>query len=168
MVVLLDRGSWSFIDGTEPALDKEATSKEQRYYNLRKDRCYSEIFLNVEEDLQALISTTTSGEEAWTILKNHFEPITRARVAALLDEFFNARKEPDESIGVFVARVLRMVNMLKEAGHTVADEYQSYQLIRHLGVEFQLIVLAIFKWPNEHFKFDAVQAELLCEESLLQ
>ncbi|GFT95144.1 DUF4219 domain-containing protein [Nephila pilipes] len=100
-VVLLDRGSWSFIDGTKPALDTDATSKERRDHNLCKDCCYSTMFLNVEEALQALISTTC-GKKASTILKNHFEPINRAQVAALLHQFFNARKEPDESIGVFI------------------------------------------------------------------
>ncbi|GFS63516.1 hypothetical protein NPIL_606061 [Nephila pilipes] len=47
------------------------------------------------------------GKKTSTILKNHFEPITRARDAALLDEFFIARKEPDESIDVFVEWLTR-------------------------------------------------------------
>ncbi|GFV34121.1 uncharacterized protein TNCV_3630861 [Trichonephila clavipes] len=80
-VLLMHYGCWQFIIQTKPEQpDEEATYKEKLDLQLRKDRCYTLIYTNISSDLKNLITETTDGVAAWKILKDHFEPVTRARL----------------------------------------------------------------------------------------
>ncbi|GFT99631.1 retrovirus-related Pol polyprotein from transposon TNT 1-94 [Trichonephila clavipes] len=84
-VLLMHYGCWQFIMQTKPEQpDEEATYKEKLDLQLRKDRCYTLIYTNISSDLKNLITETTDGVTAWKILKDHFEPVTRARAFQLI------------------------------------------------------------------------------------
>ncbi|GFW40879.1 uncharacterized protein TNCV_4369271 [Trichonephila clavipes] len=79
-VLLMHYGCWQFIIQTKPEQpDEEATYKEKLDLQLRKDRCYTLIYTNISSDLKNLITETTDGVAAWKILKDHLEPVPRAR-----------------------------------------------------------------------------------------
>ncbi|GFX38674.1 uncharacterized protein TNCV_4187631 [Trichonephila clavipes] len=89
-VLLMHYGCWQFIIQTKPEQpDEEATYQEKLDLQLRKDRCYTLIYTNISSDLKNLITETTDGVAAWKILKDHFEPVTRAREAGhKLDDLY--------------------------------------------------------------------------------
>ncbi|GFX42054.1 retrovirus-related Pol polyprotein from transposon TNT 1-94 [Trichonephila clavipes] len=98
-VLLMHYGCWQFIVQTKPEQpDEEATYKEKLDLQLRKDRCYTLIYTNISSDLKNLITDTTDGVAAWKILKDHFEPVTRARVIQLLDQFFGTKYQPGKML----------------------------------------------------------------------
>ncbi|GFX71570.1 f-box only protein 38 [Trichonephila clavipes] len=100
--LLMERGCWSFIEGTEPPLDETTAT--------RRDK--------------TLTYSTTSLFKAWIILKEQFEPVSRASVIRRLDEFFSNKFNPDtESIAVFIARIRKMVERLKNIGYPLNDMY---------------------------------------------
>ncbi|GFW48802.1 retrovirus-related Pol polyprotein from transposon TNT 1-94 [Trichonephila clavipes] len=84
-VLLMHYGCWQFIIQTKTEQpDEEATYQEKLNLQLRKDRCYTLIYTNISSDLKNLITETTDGVAAWKILKDHFEPVTRARAFQLI------------------------------------------------------------------------------------
>ncbi|GFY19696.1 integrase catalytic domain-containing protein [Trichonephila clavipes] len=95
---------------------------------------------SINSDLKNLITETTDGVAAWKILKDHFEPVTKARVIQLLDQFFGTKYQPGEDVGIFISRVKTAATRLQEAGHKLADLYIGFQLIRWLPQEFQSTV----------------------------
>ncbi|GFW84447.1 uncharacterized protein TNCV_3089641 [Trichonephila clavipes] len=115
--------------------DEEATYKEKLDLQLRRDRCYTLIYTNISSDLKNLITETTDGVAAWKILKDHFEPVTKARVIQLLDQFFGTKYQPGEDIGIFISRVKTAATRQQEAGHKLDDLYIGFQLIRWLPQE---------------------------------
>ncbi|GFW41587.1 f-box only protein 38 [Trichonephila clavipes] len=121
--LLMDRGCWSFIEGTEQPLDETtATRRDKSEYKQRQDRALATIYCGIDEQYRTLISSTTSPSKAWIILKEQFEPVSRASVIRLLDEFFSIKFNPDtESIAVFIARIRKMVERLKDVGHPLND-----------------------------------------------
>ncbi|GFY06927.1 uncharacterized protein TNCV_4090291 [Trichonephila clavipes] len=140
-VLLMHYGYWQFIIQTKPEQpDEEATYQEKLDLQLRKDRCYTLIYTNISSDLKNLITETTDGVAAWKILKDHFEPVTRARVIQLLDQFFGTKYQPGEDVGIFISRVKTAATRLQEAGHKLDDLYIGFQLIRWLPQEFQSTV----------------------------
>lgn len=167
-VLLLDRHCWGFIKGTEEKLPETASSKERKDYNQRKDRAYSTIYLSISPEYRTLISDIEDGKEAWLRLQQHFKPNTRARLIGLLDEFFSCRINEDEPVGLFAARLRKIISQMKDAGHPIENVYQSFQLIRYLPEEFSGIVQSIYRWTDDKFKFDEVLTELLAEESRLR
>ncbi|GFW66497.1 retrovirus-related Pol polyprotein from transposon TNT 1-94 [Trichonephila clavipes] len=147
-VLLMHYGCWQFIVQTKPEQpDEEAT------YN---------------SDLKNLITETTDGVAAWKILKDHFEPVTRARVIQLLDQFFGTKYQPGEDVGIFISRVKTAATRLQEAGHKLDDLYIGFQLIRWLPQEFQSTVQQIYRWKEEDFRVVKIEAELILEVNRLQ
>ncbi|GFU91904.1 uncharacterized protein TNCV_3192881 [Trichonephila clavipes] len=96
--------------------------------------------LSVSNEFKPLISGTTDGAEAWKILREHFEPTTRARIIQLLDEFCGTRYVPGENLGLFICRVKRSAERLREVGHDLPALYQVYQMIRSLPDDFRSTV----------------------------
>ncbi|GFQ68441.1 f-box only protein 38 [Trichonephila clavata] len=145
--LLIKRGSWSFTEGTEPPLDETtATRRDKSEYKQRQDRTLATIYYGIDEQYKTLISSTTSSSKAWIILKEQFEPISRAAVIRLLDEFFSIKFNPDtESIAVFIARIRKMVERLKNVEHPLNDMYSAFQAIRTLSPEFQGIVQILYR-----------------------
>ncbi|GFW01681.1 retrovirus-related Pol polyprotein from transposon RE1 [Trichonephila clavipes] len=115
-----------------------------------------------------MITETTDGVAAWKILKDHFEPVTRARVIQLLDQFFGTKYQPGEDVGIFISRVKTAATRLQEAGHKLDDLYIGFQLIRWLPQEFQSTVQQIYRWKEEDFRVVKIEAELILEANRLQ
>ncbi|GFT25646.1 retrovirus-related Pol polyprotein from transposon TNT 1-94 [Trichonephila clavipes] len=168
-VLLMHYGCWQFIIQTKPEQpDEEATYKEKLDLQLRKDRCYTLIYTNISSDLKNLITETTDGVAAWKILNDHFEPVTRAKVIQLLDQFFGTKYQPGEDVGIFISRVKTAATRLQEAGHKLDDLYIGFQLIRWLPQEFQSTVQQIYRWKEEDFRVVKIEAELILEANRLQ
>ncbi|GFW17058.1 retrovirus-related Pol polyprotein from transposon TNT 1-94 [Trichonephila clavipes] len=168
-VLLMHYGCWQFIIQTKPEQpDEEATYKEKLDLQLRKDRCYTLIYTNISSDLKNLITETTDGVAACKILKDHFEPVTIARVIQLLDQFFGTKYQPGEDVGIFISRVKTAATRLQEAGHKLDDLYIGFQLIRWLPREFQSTVQQIYRWKEEDFRVVKIEAELILEANRLQ
>ncbi|GFV16712.1 retrovirus-related Pol polyprotein from transposon TNT 1-94 [Trichonephila clavipes] len=168
-VLLMHYSCWQFIIQTKPEQpDEEATYKEKLDLQLRKDRCYTLIYTNISSDLKNLITETTDGVAAWKILKDHFEPVTRARVIQLLDQFFGTKYQPGEDVGIFISCVKTAATRLQEAGHKLDDLYIGFQLIRWLPQEFQSTVQQIYRWKEEDFRVVIIEAELILEANRLQ
>ncbi|GBM05545.1 hypothetical protein AVEN_94816-1 [Araneus ventricosus] len=86
--ILMHYGCWQFIIKTETVdPDVGSTYKEKYDFHLRKDRNFTLIYTTISTELRSLIPDTTDGAVAWKILKDHFEPMTRARVIQILDNF---------------------------------------------------------------------------------
>ncbi|GFV88470.1 retrovirus-related Pol polyprotein from transposon TNT 1-94 [Trichonephila clavipes] len=167
-VLLMHYGCWQFIIQTKPEqTDEEATYKEKLDLQLRKDRCYTLIYTNISSDLKNLITETADGVAASKILKDHFEPVTRASVIQLLDQFFGTKYQPGEDVGIFISRVKTAATRLQEAGHKLDDLYIGFQLIRWLPQEFQSTVQQIYRW-KEDFRVVKIEAELILEANRLQ
>ncbi|GBM38318.1 Retrovirus-related Pol polyprotein from transposon TNT 1-94 [Araneus ventricosus] len=162
-------GCWQFIIKTEPAdPDEGSTYKEKYDFQLRKDGTFTLIYTNISPELKSLISDTTDGAVAWKILKDHFEPMRRARVIQILDEFFGTKYQPGEDIGIFLCRVKTAASRLQEAGHKVDDLYLGFQMIRYLPQEFQSTVQQIYRWKDGEFTAGKIEAELILEANGLQ
>ncbi|GFX38700.1 retrovirus-related Pol polyprotein from transposon TNT 1-94 [Trichonephila clavipes] len=149
-------------------MKRQHTKKKKLDLQLRKDRCYTLIYTNISSDLKNLITKTTDGVAAWKILKDHFEPVTRARVIQLLDQFFGTKYQPGEDVGIFISRVKTAATRLQEAGHKLDDLYIGFQLIRWLPQEFQSTVQQIYRWKEEDFRVVKIEAELILEANRLQ
>ncbi|GFY08287.1 uncharacterized protein TNCV_1356941 [Trichonephila clavipes] len=177
-------GAWEFFEKGEERNPEEAklSWRDRSDLKLRKDRAFILIYqcfkLVQASDFrhhgcgrakQCYVNHksnqtgTTDGEEAWKILREHFELTTRARIIQLLDEFCGTRYVPGENLGLFICRVKR----LREVGHDLPPLYQGYQMIRGLPDDFRSTVQAIYRWSDEDIMPDKIEAELLLEENRL-
>ncbi|GFQ76212.1 uncharacterized protein TNCT_392211 [Trichonephila clavata] len=168
-VNLVHYGAWELVEKEESNPEEEAklSWRDRCDLKLRKDRAFTLIYLNISNEFKSLISGTTDGAEAWKILQEHFEPNTRARKIQLLDEFFGTRYVPGRNLGLFICRVKRSTERLREVGHDLHPLHQGYQMIRSLPGDFRTTVQAIYRWSDKDFVLNKIEAELLLEENRL-
>ncbi|GBM10908.1 hypothetical protein AVEN_65350-1 [Araneus ventricosus] len=151
-VVLMDRGCWSFIIEEDKPCPEQATEKEKFQYVWRKQRCYTTIYQGIEKKFLPLIRHTTDGKETWNILKTNFEPTSKARLAVLIDEFFELKFNPEEeTIGIFCKRVDEKKTQVKEAGFEIPELLIALQLIRRLTAECDHLVQTVYRLKDEEF-----------------
>ncbi|GBN70450.1 hypothetical protein AVEN_130001-1 [Araneus ventricosus] len=115
LIPICQTSSQISTSGTEPPLSEKTTDKDIRYYYLPKDQAYSTLYLSISKECRKLISDTDDGKQAWLKLKTRFEPSTRARIVALLDEYFSSRYIPCGEIRIFVAKLRDITIQLKDA-----------------------------------------------------
>ena len=79
-LVLMSRGLFSIVDGTEKApdikeedVDKPESIKAKQEWRRRSDRAYTTIALSVAKTIQVHVSSTTDAREAWEILRKQFK-----------------------------------------------------------------------------------------------
>lgn len=163
-VLLMDRDCWGFVEGSEPSLEASASAKERRDYQRRKNKAYTTIYLSIEERLRPLIGETKDGKEAWEILRDNFEPSTRARLAALIDEFFEIRYRPEaDTMGEYVSRITSATKRLENAGFKIPDLLVSFQMIRRLPSDYEGLVQLLYRVSDAEFSSTKVQEALLAE-----
>ncbi|GBM94387.1 hypothetical protein AVEN_18417-1, partial [Araneus ventricosus] len=167
-VVLMDRGCWSFIVEDNPC-PEQATEKEKFEYDWRKQRCYTTIYQGIERKFLPLIRYTTDGKEAWNILKTNFEPTSKARLAVLIDEFFELKfNSVEETIGIFCKRVDEKKTQVKEAGFEIPELLIALQLIRRLPAEYDHLVQTLYRLKDEEFNHLEVEKQLVNEAGRIQ
>ncbi|KAF8795392.1 Retrovirus-related Pol polyprotein like [Argiope bruennichi] len=168
-VLLMDRCCWNFAIGEEKPYPEEAIEKEKLEYEWRKQRCYTTIYQGVERKLLPLIRHTTDGKEAWNILKDNFEPVSKARLAVLIDEFFELRFNPEqEQIGIFCKCVSEKENQVKDAGFEIPDLLVALQLIRRLSAEYDHLVQILYRMKDAEFTHLEVERQLINESGRIQ
>ncbi|UYV61247.1 hypothetical protein LAZ67_1004099 [Cordylochernes scorpioides] len=168
-VLLIDRGSWDFIIEDEPDLPAEATAKDIREFKWRKDRAFTTIYQGVERKYQTLIANAANGKEAWNILKQNFEPNSRARLAGLIDEFYELKFAPDEeTIGIFIKRVQEKKQLIKEAGFDLPEVLVCFQLIRKLPQDYDGIIQVLYRLEEKQFNVENIEAHLITESGRVQ
>ncbi|GBN08374.1 Retrovirus-related Pol polyprotein from transposon TNT 1-94 [Araneus ventricosus] len=167
-VVLMEKNLWRITEESEVSPDEALFPKEYNEFQVRKNKAYATIYLSIEKEYRILISEVDDSPQAWKILQKHFRPDSRARVISLTDEFFSCKISEDEDIGLFAARLKKIIIDLKDAGKPIADWYQAFQLIRYLPADYQGMIQIIYRWSDEKFKFINVLNELIAEEARLK
>ncbi|GBL95548.1 Retrovirus-related Pol polyprotein from transposon TNT 1-94 [Araneus ventricosus] len=168
IAILLDRNVYDIVLGKENSPGDDATEKEKMRFKKRCNKAFSSIYLNVSKGLRTLIADITEGKNAWEVIQKYFHPESRARTIGLLDQFFSCRIEINEKIGLYAARLRKIIADLLDCGEKVPLKYQAFQLIRFLPDCFGAIVQAIYRWPDDQFTFDQVLNELIAEEARLE
>ncbi|GFS47281.1 retrovirus-related Pol polyprotein from transposon TNT 1-94 [Trichonephila clavipes] len=163
--ILIEHDCWNLIKGREQPPSEDSSNKEKLDFDTRKNRVFSTIYLNISEVLRPLISHTTDGKEAWDILHKYFLPDSRGTLIGLLDTFFSCRIQEGEMIGLFAARLQKIINDLLHCDEKISERYKIFQLIRYLPTQFQTIVKSIYRWDDSKFTFNQVLEELIAEES---
>ncbi|GBN13749.1 hypothetical protein AVEN_163287-1 [Araneus ventricosus] len=168
--LLLERVCWDIVTQKEAATvlkEREIDEMKLKEFNLRFNRAYTTVYMNVSPQYRTFIEEITNVAEAWKKLKSNFQLDTRARVMALKHEFFSTAIEPDETIGLYASKLSHIIQQLREAGHPVANFDQCFQLLRYLPTEYENIVQTAYRWEDKDFKFPKV-LEILVQEARLR
>ena len=90
-LVLMERGLWGFTqEAKEIPPGEDATNAVKNAFQLRSDKAYFLIALNVEKHLQIHISSTTNPLIAWQNSQKQFEFVSVTQIVRLNRKFYAA------------------------------------------------------------------------------
>ena len=120
-LMLMERGLWGIVNGSEkaPVIKTEDATKDdsiklKKAWQLRSDKAYSTIALNVEKTLQVHISSTTDAHEAWSTLKIHFEVVSVSQIIRLNRRFYAAIMEENGDLLKLITDMTATAQELRE------------------------------------------------------
>ena len=82
-LLLMERGLWDFVSGTEERPGEDATAQVKNAYRLKSDKAYSLIALSVNKNIQVHISTTTATNTKGLMTKSIYPRLRMAEIHQL-------------------------------------------------------------------------------------
>ena len=120
-LVLMERGLWRFVEGTENPPAETASNTERKAYRLRSDKAYSLIALSVDKNLQVHISTTTDPRAAWELLQKQFEFVSVTQIVRLNRKFYGTTMKEGTDIMEHITYMTSLAEQLRELKEDISD-----------------------------------------------
>lgn len=105
------------------------------------------IFLNVKSEFKRVIAEFSDAVQAWNKILLQFHPDSRSSFTELIE----CKKKEGDKINIFVTRLRRLVNIIKEQDKNLNEIYLNFQLIRDLPRKYDDIVQCILRWSEDKF-----------------
>ena len=173
-LVLMERGLWGIANGSEKRPDvkleagntvAETDVKLIKAWQMRADKAYSLIALNVEEDLQVHISHTVDAHEAWTILKDHFKVVSVSHIVRLTRRFYAASMAEGDDLQKFITEMTQLAQELRELNEVISPKKFAIVILGSLPPSYDNFITSFNARSVDDLSWDSVKA-LLTEEYL--
>ena len=108
-LVLMERGLWGYVDGTEKAPEAsndDKKEKEIKEYKLKLEKAYSTIALSVSKRLQVHIDDTTDPKKAWETLENLFNIVSVPELVRVNRAFYAATMSEGADINEHLTKII--------------------------------------------------------------
>ena len=124
-LLLMNRGLWNIVNKKEkrpPTVKTEDEGKPESVqklkdineWDLRADKAYSIIAINIVKELQIHILSTIDPAEAWDILNKQFALTSIQYVVRLSRRFYTETMSEDEDMNEFLTRMTTMAQELSD------------------------------------------------------
>ncbi len=171
-LILMDRGLWEIVDGTEVApantnVSGKDDTKQQAYIDWKKrdNQALAQIALTVSNSELVHIRNAKSSNEAWSKICSVYEAKGLAAKVYLRRRFFNI-KYIDNGVGSMQSHinlVRDLADQLDAIGAAVTDEDMAMTLLCSLPESYDYLIVALESRVDE-LSFDFVSTRLLSEE----
>ena len=169
-LVLMQQGLWGLTNGTEdrPDIKEEDKKKDEnvkliKAWQLRNDKAYSMIALNVEKSLQVYVNETTDAKEAWKILEDQFAITTVPHVVRLSRRFFAAVMGEKGDVFKFITRMTTMAQELRDCGEDISMKKLATTVLGALPPSYDNFLTSFNTVSMNDVSWDSVKS-LLIEE----
>jgi hypothetical protein len=165
-LVLMERGLWGFTqEGKEIPPDENATNAVKNAFQLRSDKAYSLIALNVEKHLQIHISSTTDPLAAWTNLQKQFEFVSVTQVVRLNRKFYAATMEEGGDLVKHLTYMTSLAEQLREMEEDISSKKFATVVLGSLPESYENLLTSLNARKAEELEWDSIKG-LLIEEYL--
>ncbi|CAB4020330.1 Retrovirus-related Pol poly from transposon TNT 1-94 [Paramuricea clavata] len=165
-LVLMERGLWGFTqEGKEIPPDEDATNAVKNAFQLRSDKAYSLIALNVEKHLQIHISSTTDPLAAWTNLQKQFEFVSVTQVVRLNRKFYAATMEEGGDLMKHLTYMTSLAEQQREMEEDISSKKFATVVLGSLPKSYDNLLTSLNARKAEELEWDNIKG-LLIEEYL--
>lgn len=165
-LILEEKELWDLVtDG----LELEETAVDKKNVATRKKDATAKrlIGMSVGESAAIHILACKSAKEMWEALHEVYELKNEMSILALNEKFLSARKEQDENMSSYVARVQEMARKLALFNNPVPDQMLMANILRGLGKQYQHFATSWESAPISERTLGNLKARLMIEEDRL-
>ena len=162
-LVLMERGLWGFVEGTETAPGSTATATMRNAYRLRSDKAYSLIALSVDKSLQVHISSTTDPRAAWEVLQKQFECVSVSQIVRLNRKFYAASMKEGTDLMEHLTYMTSLAEQLRELKEEITSQKFATVVLGSLPESYDNFISSLNATKVDELNWDNVKG-LLIEE----
>ena len=160
--LLLGKGLWGFVDGTD-VLDNNATNEQKREFKQKSQKAFSTLVLAIDASQLYLITSCDEVNEAWNILKSHFEKDTLSNKLFLKKQYFRKEMSKGSTMESHLKEMKEITDRLAAIGAPVSEEDQVVTLLGSLPPSYSTLVTALEARADD-VTLNFVQQALINEE----
>ena len=162
-LVLMERGLWGFVQGTESEPEPTASASVKNSYCLRLDKAYSLIALSVKTSLQVHISSTTNPKTVWEILQKHFEFVSITQVVHLNRKFYAASIEEGADLLQHIIMMTSLAEQLRELEEEISSRKFATVILGSLPESYENFVSSLNARTADELNWDNIKGPLIEE-----
>ncbi len=163
-LVLMERGLWGFTqEGIEQPPDENATDAAKRSFQLRSDKAYSLIALNVEKHLQVHIFGTTEPLKAWQNLQKQFEFVSVTQIVRLNRKFYAASMQEGADLMKHLTYMTTLAEQLRELKEDISPKKFATVVLGSLPDSYDNFLTSLNARDAKELDWDNIKG-LLIEE----
>ena len=159
--LLLAKGLWGFVDGTE-VLGASPTAAQLAEYNKRSQTAFSTLVMTISSSQLYLITSVDNPAEAWKALQNHFERDTLVNKLILKKQYFRMEMKEGTSVEQHIKAMKELTDKLAAIKAPISEEDQVVTLLGSLPSNFSSLVTALE--ARDTITLSYVQQSLIREE----
>ena len=165
-MILIDRGLWSIVDGSEVKPDQSTDKVSYDKFTKRDNQALAQIVLTVSSPQLIHVRNATSAREAWCKLCSAFEAKGIAAKIYLRRQFLNIKLIDDGcSMQEHINKVRDLADQLNEIDlDTVKDQDLAMTLLCSLPDRYDSLIVSLESRPSKDLTSDYVINRLLAEE----
>ena len=160
----MERGLWGFTqEGIEQPPDENATDAAKRSFQLRSDKAYSLIALNVEKHLQVHIFGTTEPLKAWQNLQKQFEFVSVTQIVRLNRKFYAASMQEGADLMKHLTYMTTLAEQLRELKEDISPKKFATVVLGSLPDSYDNFLTSLNARDAKELDWDNIKG-LLIEE----
>ena len=168
----MERGLWGYVTGkiVKPTVKTEGetvtsddvikSQEKVSEYELRADKAYSLIALNVDKHLQIHVSSTNSAKEAWDSLQKHFEFVSVSQMVRLTRRFYAAQMEEGADLMKHITTMTSLAEQLREMKEDISSKKFAIVVLGSLPDSYENFMISMNARDVEKLEWNDVKGAL--------
>ena len=162
-LVLMERGLWGFVLGTEEPPGEGEPAALRRSFHLRSDKAYSLIALSVSKNLQVHIMSTTNPKIAWEILQKQFEFVSIAQIVRLNRKFYAATMNESDDLMEHLTFMTSLAEQLRELKEEISPQKFATVVLGSLPESYESFISSLNARKIDELDWENIKGSLVEE-----
>ena len=149
-MVLMSKGLWGIVTGTDTEPTGEGvTNEERRKWRNRQDIAYATISLAVESKQQTYVRHTDNAKDAWNELAVRFEKKSLSARIHYRRKLYSLRMIENENVLEHIEKLKVIAEQLEDIGDPIKETELCIILLSSLPESFDHLITALEKFVGE-------------------
>lgn len=126
------------------------------------------LLLGLKFEIVKSVVHLKTAKEVWEKLKQLHEKKTAANLIQIQQDFYNAKKGPQESISTYASRIESIASCMKDFGEQVSDQSLNSKIVHGLPTEYKHFISSWLATSKDNQTYDNLLSRLQAEEAIIK